>query len=298
MTNAAHFHAGFANIIGFPNVGKSTFLNALLEEKISIVTPKRQTTRHRIRGIITGRQYQLVLSDTPGILEPKYLLQQRMMQFVNQAMEDADIFVYMVEATDDPLNHEPSLNKLLEKGVPVLILINKVDQTNQQALAELVERYHKWVSQDDVIPIAAAKGFNIGAVLKRLVEMLPEGQPYFPDDQVIDKSERFIISEAIREQVLIKFKQEIPYSIEVEIEEFEELADIVNIRAAIIANKQSQKPILIGKQGSALKQIGKNARGTMEAFLNKQVYLELFVKVRENWRNSAGFLNQHGYASS
>jgi GTP-binding protein Era len=186
MTNAAHFHAGFANIIGFPNVGKSTFLNALLEEKISIVTPKRQTTRHRIRGIITGRQYQLVLSDTPGILEPKYLLQQRMMQFVNQAMEDADIFVYMVEATDDPLNHEPSLNKLLEKGVPVLILINKVDQTNQQALAELVERYHKWVSQDDVIPIAAAKGFNIGAVLKRLVEMLPEGQPYFPDDQVID----------------------------------------------------------------------------------------------------------------
>lgn len=298
MTNAAHFHAGFANIIGFPNVGKSTFLNALLEEKISIVTPKRQTTRHRIRGIITGRQYQLVLSDTPGILEPKYLLQQRMMQFVNQAMEDADIFVYMVEATDDPLNHEPSLNKLLEKGVPVLILINKVDQTNQQALAELVERYHKWVSQDDVIPIAAAKGFNIGAVLKRLVELLPEGQPYFPDDQVIDKSERFIISEAIREQVLTKFKQEIPYSIEVEIEEFEELADIVNIRAAIIANKQSQKPILIGKQGSALKQIGKNARGTMEAFLNKQVYLELFVKVRENWRNSAGFLNQHGYASS
>ncbi len=298
MTNTAHFLSGFANIIGFPNVGKSTFLNALLEEKISIVTPKRQTTRHRIRGIITGRQYQIVLSDTPGILEPKYLLQQRMMQFVNQAMEDADIFIYMVEATDDPQVHEASMNKLIDKGLPVLVLINKVDLSNQQALADLVGRYQQWVARENVIPIAATKGFNISAVMKRLVELLPEGQPYFPDDQVIDKSERFIMSEAIREQVLTKFKQEIPYSIEVEIEAFDELPDIINIRAAIIANKQSQKPILIGKQGNALKQIGKNARATMEAFLNKQVYLELFVKVRENWRNSAGFLNQHGYASS
>ena len=292
------FYAGFANIIGFPNVGKSTFLNAILQEKVSIVTPKKQTTRHRIRGIVTGRQYQVVFSDTPGILEPKYLLQHRMMAFVNQAMEDADVFVYMVEALDDPEAHSAYLRELKGKGVPVMVVINKVDHTNQKALAEQVEAYQQYLEAENVIPIAALNRFNVGSVLKRVVELLPAGEPYFPEEQIIDKSERFIISEAIREQILTKFKQEVPYSIEVEIEEFDEQPEIINIRAAIIANKQSQKPILIGKQGKALKAIGKHARATMESFLNKQVFLELFVKVRENWRNNAGFLNQHGYANS
>lgn len=298
MTASSPYSAGFANIIGFPNVGKSTFLNAILEEKVSIVTPKKQTTRHRIRGIVTGRQYQVVLSDTPGILEPQYLLQQRMMQFVNQAMEDADVFIYMVEAKDAPETHKAYLERLLQKGLPVLVVINKIDHTDQNALAELVGTYQQYVPMENVIPIAALKGFNIGSVLKRVVELLPEGVPYFPEDQIIDKSERFVVAEAIREEILNKFKQEVPYSIEVAIEEFDEQPEIINIRAAIIANKQSQKPILIGKQGIALKQIGKRARYTIESFLNKQVYLELFVKVRENWRNNAGFLNHHGYSSS
>ena len=298
MTAAEQFYSGFANIIGFPNVGKSTFLNALLNEKISIVTPKRQTTRHRIRGIISGRQYQVVLSDTPGILEPQYLLQQRMMQFVNQAMEDADIFVYMVEANDVPEKHQAYLERLIPKGLPVMVVINKVDQTDQEALAELVEAYQAYVPAANVIPIAALRNFNVGSVMKRLTELLPEGPAYFPDDQVTDKSERFIVSEAIREQILHKFKQEVPYSIEVNIEEFDEQENIINIRAEIVANKRSQKPILIGKHGQALKHIGKHARTTIESFLNKQVYLELFVKVRENWRNNERFLNQYGYMSS
>lgn len=279
-------------------MGKSTFLNTLVNEKLSIVTPKRQTTRHRIRGIITGRQYQVVLSDTPGILEPQYLLQQRMMHFVNQALEDADIFLYMVEATDTPSKHQAYLEQLTAKSLPVIIVINKVDQTDQEALAALVEAYQHYAPPANVIPIAALRNFNVSSVLKRLVELLPAGPAYFPDDQVTDKSERFIVSEAIREQILYKFKQEVPYSIEVNIEEFDEQENIINIRGEIVANKRSQKPILIGKQGKALKEIGKHARGTIETFLNKQVFLELFVKVRENWRNNARFLNQYGYQSS
>lgn len=298
MTDEQQFYAGFTNIIGFPNVGKSTFLNSLLSEKVSIVTPKKQTTRHRIRGIITGRNYQVVLSDTPGILDPNYLLQQRMMQLVNQAMEDADIFIYMAEAQDDPAKHQAYIERLAEKNLPVLIVINKVDHTNQEALADLVEAYQSYVSRANVIPISALQSFNVSSVLKRIVELLPEGPAYFPEDQVTDKSERFIVSEAIREQILYKFKEEVPYSIEVNIEEFDEQPEIINIRAEIVANKHSQKPILIGKDGKALKHIGKHARSTIEAFLNKQVYLELYVKVRENWRNNSRFLNQFGYMTS
>ena len=291
------YKSGFANIIGHPNVGKSTFLNAVLGEKISIVTPKKQTTRHRIRGILTGRNYQVVFSDTPGILDPKYLLQKRMMQFVNQAMEDADVFLYMVNANDAPESHNAYIEKLQERSVPVVLLINKIDLSDQQAVENLVAVYKERIPEENITPVSALQQFNLASVVKRLVTLLPENPPFFPEDQVTDRSERFIVSEIIREKILFKFKQEVPYSIQVNVVEFDEQQDIINIRGEIVVNKRSQKPILIGKNGQALKAIGTQARKDIETFLNKQVYLELFVKVRENWRDNENFLNRFGYRS-
>ncbi len=297
MESQTAFRSGFANIIGQPNVGKSTLLNAVLNEKISIVTPKKQTTRHRIQGILTGRNHQIVFSDTPGILEPKYLLQKRMMQFVNQAMEDADVFVYMVASGEYPEYHRDYIERLTEKSIPLLLVINKIDMSDQQSLEQEIEQYSQFVPFDQVIPLSATEAFNLDKLIAKTVELLPENPAYFPDDQITDKSERFIVSEMIREKVLNNYKQEVPYSIEANIEEFDEQPDIINIRAEIVVNKRSQKPIIIGKKGQALKKTGTEARKDIETFLNKQVYLELFVKVRENWRDKEMYLNQFGYRS-
>ncbi len=297
MNAKSEFNSGFANIIGHPNVGKSTLLNALLGEKISIVTAKKQTTRHRIQGILTGRNHQVVFSDTPGILEPKYLLQKRMMQFVNQAMEDADVFLYMVKSRESFELHKPYIEKLLGKAKPVLVVINKIDLSDQETVEKEIEAYHQMVSKPNIIPISALAPFNLEKLLRRVIELLPENPAFFPEAQLTDKSERFIISEIIREKILNRYKQEVPYSIEVAIEEFEEETQIINIRGLIVVNKRSQKPILVGKKGQALKKIGTEARKDIEGFLDKQVYLELFVKVRENWRDKETFLNQFGYHS-
>lgn len=295
MTQSNTFQSGFVNIIGQPNVGKSTLLNALLGEKISIVTPKKQTTRHRIHGILTTNRYQIVFSDTPGILQPKYLLHKRMMGFVQQALEDADVFLYLVEAHEDSEKHGEYMQTLLEKGVPVLLILNKVDLADQEQVEQQIQAYNQWLPAENIIPISATKAFNLQRILMRILDYLPENPPFFPDDQVTDKTERFIVSEIIREKVLYKFKQEIPYSVEVDITEFDEQPEIVNIRAEIIANKKSQKPILIGEKGQALKKVGSEARADIENFLNKQVFLDLYVKVRENWRDKERFLNQFGY---
>ena len=297
MSTENKFRSGFANIIGHPNVGKSTLLNGLLGEKLSIVTQKKQTTRHRIQGILTGRNHQIVFSDTPGILDPKYLLQKRMMQFVNQAMEDADVFLYLLASGESAEYHQQYIEKLTEKSIPVLLVINKIDLSDQETLEAEIDTFKKWVPEEQIIPVSAKEGFNLEKLVSRVVEHLPENHPFFPDDQLTDKSERFIVSETIREKILNRFKQEVPYSIEVNIEEFEENPDIINIRGEIVVNKDSQKPIIIGKNGQALKKIGTEAREDIEPFLKKQVYLELFVKVRENWRDKEMFLNQFGYRS-
>lgn len=297
MESQTGFKSGFANIIGHPNVGKSTLLNAVLNEKISIVTPKKQTTRHRIQGILTGRNHQIVFSDTPGILDPKYLLQKRMMQFVNQAMEDADVFIYLVASGEPPDYHRDYIERLTEKSIPVLIVINKIDLSDQQTLEQEIDQYSNFTPADHIIPLSAAKAFNLEKLIAKTVELLPENLAYFPDDQITDKSERFVVSEIIREKILNNYKQEVPYSIQANIEEFDEQPEIINIRAEIVVNKGSQKPIIIGKKGQALKKIGTEAREDIETFLNKQVYLDLFVKVRENWRDKEMFLNQFGYRS-
>jgi len=297
MQSQAEFQSGFVNIIGHPNVGKSTLLNALLGEKLSIVTAKQQTTRHRIQGILTGRNHQIIFSDTPGLLEPRYLLQKRMMQFVNQAMEDADVFIYMVACQESADAHKAYITKLQEKGIPLLLVINKIDRSDQATLEAAIEDYSSLMNQAHIIPVSAIEHFNLEALLSKAIGLLPKNPPFFPDDQVTDKSERFIAAEIIREKILNNFKQEVPYSIEVNIVEFDEQPEIINMRGEIVVNKRSQKPILIGKQGRALKHIGTQARKEIETFLGKQVYLDLFVKVRENWRDTELYLNQFGYRS-
>ncbi|MEA3494403.1 MAG: GTPase Era [Bacteroidota bacterium] len=289
------FRSGFANIIGYPNVGKSTLINKFLGEKLSIVTPKAQTTRQRIFGILSGKNYQIVFSDTPGILNPKYELQKSMIKDINQAYDDADIIIYMTDAKDDIEKHLENIEKIKKIKIPIYLIINKIDLISQDVLDTKVDEWEKLFDKKDIIPLSALYNFNITSIINYLKEKLPVHEPYFPEDIITDKSERYIASEIIREKIFLHYKQEIPYSVEVIVHSFIEKEKITEISADIIVGRKSQKPILIGKDGSALKRIGTEARIDMETFFENKVFLELFVKVRDNWRNNKLFLQRYGY---
>ncbi|MBP2831609.1 GTPase Era [Aquimarina sp. U1-2] len=287
--------AGFVNIIGNPNVGKSTLMNAFVGEKLSIITSKAQTTRHRILGIVNGDDFQVILSDTPGIIKPAYELQESMMDFVKSAFEDADVLIYMVEIGERALKDEVFFNKIKNANIPVLLLINKIDTSNQENLEEQVQFWSQKVPNAEVYPISALENFNIKEVFGRLVELLPKSPAFYPKDQLTDKPERFFVNEAIREKILTNYKKEIPYAVEVETEEFFEDDDIIRIRSVIMVERDSQKGIIIGHKGAALKKVGIEARKELEKFFGKQIHIELYVKVNKNWRSSQRQLKRFGY---
>ena len=287
--------AGFVNIIGNPNVGKSTLMNALVGERLSIITSKAQTTRHRILGIVNEEDYQIVFSDTPGIIKPAYELQESMMDFVKTAFEDADILIYMVEVGEKELKDEAFFNRISNSKVPVLLLINKIDKSNQVQLEEQMDLWHAKVPNAEIFPISALEHFNTQAVFDRIIELLPVSPPYYPKDALTDKSERFFVNEIIREKILLNYDKEIPYAVEVETEEFLEEEMIIRIKSVIMVERDSQKGILIGHKGSALKKVGTTAREEMEKFFQKKVHLELFVKVNKDWRSSEYQLKRFGY---
>ncbi|MBC7000380.1 GTPase Era [Cytophaga sp. FL35] len=287
--------SGFVNIIGNPNVGKSTLMNAFVGEKLSIITSKAQTTRHRILGIVNGEDFQVILSDTPGIIKPAYELQSSMMNFVKTAFEDADVLIYMVEIGEKALKDEAFFEKIKNSKIPVLLLLNKVDTATQELLEEQVQYWQNLLPTVELHPISALSNFNIKNVFERIIELLPEGPAYYPKDQLTDKPERFFVNETIREKILLNYKKEIPYSVEIETEEFIEDEDIIRMRAVIMVERDSQKGIIIGHKGSALKKVGMEARKDLEQFFGKQVHIELYVKVNKNWRSDVRQLKRFGY---
>jgi GTP-binding protein Era len=287
--------AGFVNIIGNPNVGKSTLMNAFVGERLSIITSKAQTTRHRILGIVNGDDFQMVLSDTPGIIKPAYELQNSMMDFVKSAFEDADVLIYMVEIGEKALKDASFFNKIIYSKVPVLLLLNKIDTSDQEVLESQIEYWQEQVPNAKIFPISALENFNIDSVLNQIIELLPESPPFYPKDQLTDKPERFFVNETIREKILIHYKKEIPYAVEVDTEAFEEEEDIIRMRAIIMVERETQKGIIIGHKGSALKRIGVEARKDLEQFFGKQIHLELYVKVNKNWRSNDKQLRRFGY---
>ena len=287
--------AGFVNIIGNPNVGKSTLMNAFVGEKLSIITSKAQTTRHRIFGIVSGDDFQVVFSDTPGIIKPSYALQVSMMDFVKSAFEDADILIYMVEIGEKELKDEAFFNRINKLEVPVLLLINKVDTSDQSVLEEQVAYWKEKVPNAEIYPISALRNFQTEVVFNRIIELLPESPAFFPKDQLTDKPERFFVNEIIREKILLHYKKEIPYSVEVETESFADSETIIHIRSVIMVERESQKGIIIGHKGEALKRVGIEARTDLEKFFGKQIHLELFVKVNKDWRSNVRQLRRFGY---
>jgi len=287
--------AGFVNIIGNPNVGKSTLMNALVGERLSIITSKAQTTRHRILGIVNEEEYQIVFSDTPGIIKPAYELQASMMDFVKSAFEDADVLIYMVEVGEKELKDEAFFNRIIHSKVPILLLLNKIDKSNQAQLEEQVELWKSKVPNAEIFPISALEKFNTQAVFDRILELIPESPPYYAKDALTDKSERFFVNEIIREKILLNYDKEIPYAVEVETEEFKEEEDIIRIKAIIMVERDTQKGIIIGHKGAALKKVGIASREEMEKFFDKKVHLELFVKVNKDWRSSDYQLKRFGY---
>ena len=287
--------AGFVNIIGNPNVGKSTLMNAFVGEKLSIITSKAQTTRHRILGIVNGENFQVVLSDTPGIIKPAYELQASMMDFVKSAFEDADVLVYMVEIGEKELKDEAFFKKITNSKIPVLLLINKIDTSNQEQLEEQVKLWADKVPNALLYPISALEGFNVKEVFEKIIELLPESPAFYPKDQLTDKPERFFVNETIREKILLNYKKEIPYAVEVDTEEFFEEENIIRMRSVIMVERETQKGIIIGHKGSALKKVGVEARKDLEKFFGKQVHLELYVKVNKNWRSDQRQLKRFGY---
>ncbi|MES2592475.1 MAG: GTPase Era [Bacteroidota bacterium] len=289
--------AGFVNIIGSPNVGKSTLMNVLVGERLSIITSKAQTTRHRIMGIVNGEDFQIVYSDTPGVLKPNYKLQESMMDFVHTAITDADIMLFMTDIYEDIKIDEKILAKIKNVTIPVLLLINKIDLAAQDKLEEQVQRWKTEVPNAEVIPVSALEKFNVNYVFDRILALLPEGPGFYAKDELTDKPEKFFISEIIREKILMNYKKEIPYSVEVVVESFKEEEKIVKIRAEIMVIRDSQKGIIIGHKGAALKRVGTQARKDMEIFLQKQVFLELFVKVNKDWRDDQNQLKRFGYSS-
>jgi GTPase len=287
--------SGFVNILGNPNVGKSTIMNALVGEKLSIITPKAQTTRHRIMGIVNGDDFQIVYSDTPGILNPKYKLQESMMGFVKTALTDADVIIYVTDISEKADNKGAYLEKVRTSGIPVIIIINKIDLSNQSELEKAVESWHTLFPGSDIIPLSAITGFNIDVLLKSVLGKLPEGPEYFPKDQLTDKFERFFAAEIIREKILLNYEKEIPYSVEVEIESFKEEKRLLSIRALIHVARDSQKGIIIGHKGQMLKRVGTLSRIDMEDFFGRKVFLELYVKVNHEWRDKPRMLKKFGY---
>mgnify|MGYP000891037721 FL=1 len=287
--------AGFVNIIGNPNVGKSTLMNAFVGEKLSIITSKAQTTRHRIFGIVSGDDFQVIFSDTPGIIKPSYALQASMMDFVKSAFEDADILIYMVEIGEKELKDEAFFKRINQLDVPVLLLINKVDTSDQSVLEEQVAYWKEKVPNAEIYPISALRNFQTEVVFNRIIELLPESPAFFPKDQLTDKPERFFVNEIIREKILLHYKKEIPYSVEVETESFADSETIIHIRSVIMVERESQKGIIIGHKGEALKRVGIEARTDLEKFFGKQIHLELFVKVNKDWRSNVRQLRRFGY---
>ena len=287
--------AGFVNIIGNPNVGKSTLMNAFVGEKLSIITSKAQTTRHRILGIVNGDDFQVLFSDTPGIIKPAYELQESMMGFVKSAFEDADVLLYMVEIGEQNLKDEAFFNKIKNSKIPVLLLLNKIDKSDQEQLETQVQLWASKVPNAEIIPISALEGFQVKSVFDRIIELLPESPAFYPKDQLTDKPERFFINETIREKILLHYKKEIPYAVEIETEEFFEEEKIIRMRSVIMVERETQKGIIIGHKGSALKRVGVEARKDLEQFFGKQIHLELYVKVNKNWRSNQNQLKRFGY---
>ena len=287
--------AGFVNIVGNPNVGKSTLMNVLVGERISIATFKAQTTRHRIMGIYNTDDMQIVFSDTPGVLKPNYKLQESMLNFSTSALADADVLLYVTDVVETPDKHNDFVEKVGHLDVPVLLLINKIDLSNQEKLVELVEAWKELLPKAEIIPISATSKFNVDYVMKRVKELLPDSPPYFDKDQWTDKPARFFVTEIIREKLLLHLDKEVPYSVEVVVEKFDEKEDSIHIMTVIYVERDSQKGIIIGKGGSMLKKIGTEARKDIEKFFDKHVYLELFVKVEKDWRNRENKLRSFGY---
>lgn len=287
--------AGFVNIIGNPNVGKSTLMNALVGERLSIITSKAQTTRHRILGIVNGDDFQIVFSDTPGIIKPAYELQSSMMDFVKNAFEDADVLIYMVEIGEKDLKDEAFFNRIIHAKIPVLLLLNKIDKSNQEQLEEQVNLWKEKVPNAEIIPISALENFNVQTVFDRIIALLPESQPFYPKDALTDKPERFFVNEIIREKILLNYDKEIPYAVEIETEEFKEEDDIIRIRAVIMVERETQKGIIIGHKGSAIKRVGTQAREDLEKFFGKKIFIETFVKVNKDWRSNERQLRRFGY---
>ena len=287
--------SGFVNIIGNPNVGKSTLMNQLVGERLSIITSKAQTTRHRIMGIVNGDDFQIVYSDTPGILKPNYKLQEKMMKFVRGAITDADVLLYVTDTVEETSRSEDIIEKVRLSGIPTIVVINKVDLTTPAKLEEFVAKWQERLPDAIIAPCSAKERFNIEGIFDLILERLPEGEPFYPKDTLTDKTLRVFASEIIREKILLNYDKEIPYSCEIAIESYKEEANIDRIQATIYVSRSSQKGIVIGHKGEKLKKVGQAARHDLEEFLGKRVYLELYVKVNEEWRNSEGQLRRFGY---
>lgn len=290
-----NYKSGFVNIIGNPNVGKSTLMNKLIGERLSIITSKAQTTRHRILGIVNDENYQIVFSDTPGIIQPNYNLQSSMMKFVRSAFQDADVFIYMVEIGEKSLKDSSFFERLKNTEIPILLLINKIDKSNQEGVEKAMNHWESQLPKAKIIPISAIEGFGVDKIMSEITAMLPCGTPYFPTDALTDKPERFFVSEIIREKILLNYQKEIPYSVEVVIETFKEENDIIRIEAIINVARETQKGIIIGHQGKALKKVGTQARKDLETFFGKKIFIKLFVKVTKNWRDNEQDLKRFGY---
>jgi GTP-binding protein Era len=287
--------AGFVNIIGNPNVGKSTIMNALVGEKISIITQKMQTTRHRIKGIVSGEDFQIVYSDTPGILKPNYKLQETMMKFVDSALIDADVILFVTDVIETPGKNPDYIEKVRKSNMPVIVLINKIDLSNQENVMKLFDDWTNVFPGAIVFPISAKEKFNIEPIFDRILELLPEAPAYFDKDELTDRNERFFLQEIIREKILLHYQKEIPYSVEVEVEEFKETEKIINVRCIIHVERDSQKGIIIGHKGEMIKRVGTEARKDAEEFFNKKIFMELYVKVAKEWREKDKQLKNFGY---
>lgn len=291
----ANHRSGFVNIVGNPNVGKSTLMNRLVGEKISIITAKSQTTRHRIVGIVNTPEYQVVYSDTPGVLQPNYKLQEQMLGFSLSALQDADVLLYVTDMVEKVDKNDMFLTKVQKLDLPVLLIINKIDQTNQGDLEKFVEMWRELLPKAEIYPISALNNFGVDVIQKRVLELLPESPPYFEKDALTDKPARFFVTEIIREKSLLIYQKEIPYSIEVVVEEFKEESDIIRIRAIILVERETQKGIVIGHKGESLKRLGTMARKDIELFFEKKVFLQLYVKVEKDWRDRDNMLKKFGY---
>ncbi len=287
--------AAFVNIIGNPNVGKSTLMNEFVGEKLSIITSKSQTTRHNIKGIVNGENYQLVFSDTPGVLKPHSKLQQSMLKSSETALIDADVIIYMTDIYESPEKNKFFLEKVKHTKTPILLIINKIDLSEQDKVLKLIAKWKEILPQAEIFPASALNKFNVENIFNRILELAPPSPPFFPKDQLTDRTERFFVSEIIREKILIRYKKEIPYSVEVEIEEFKESENLIKIRSIIYVERKSQKGIIIGHKGQAIKSTGTDARKDIEAFFGKKVFLELIVKVADNWRSDDSRLKRFGY---